>query len=279
MKRKLIFSAFLICALFLFSYGLTAQAMPDGQLPQFATPTPGADGRIIYIVQQGDTCIRVQLLTGVPVEQLRILNRLDENCTLSLGYELVIGVGAGSSGAESTPEPQVTEVPSEPTPTPLPGFATVCMLLYDDINGDSLRQDTEVVIPAGAVSLTGSSGQFSEARETLDGLEPTCFENVPEGSYNLSAAAPEGYYPTTRQTYLLEVLAGSEYYVDFGAQQADNLVVDPAQAGEAGGSSSLLGILGGILLLIGIGLGIYSWSVLGRKPPMQQPPKPPSIVR
>ena len=279
MKRKLIIAAFLVAGLFLFSYGLTAQAMPTGQLPQFATPTPGADGRIIYIVKEGETCLRIQLLTGVPVEQLRILNRLDENCTITPGQQLVIGIGAGSSDQEPTPGPQVTETPSLPTPTPLPGFATVCILLYDDINGDSLRQDTEVVIPAGAVSLTGASGQFSEARPTLDGLDPTCFENVPEGSYNLSAAAPEGDYPTTRQTYRLDVVAGVEYYVDFGAQQSDTVIVDPAQAETGGGSSSLLGILGGILLLVGIGLGVYSWSVFGRKPPMQQPPKPPSIVR
>jgi hypothetical protein len=279
MKRKFIFFALFISFLFLFSFALTAQALPPSQLPQFSTPTPGADGRIIYIVREGDSCLRIQLLTGVPVEQLRALNRLDENCTVFPGQELVIGVGAGSSPDEPEAGPTPTEAASEPTPTPFPGNATVCILLYDDVNGDALRQDTEIVIPNGAISITGMSGQFSEVRTTQDGLEPSCFENVPEGAYNLSAAAPEGYYPTTQQTYTLEVVAGSEYYVDFGAQKSDNIIAAPGDPAGEGGGSAFLGIVGGILLLLGVGLGIYSWSVFGRKPPMQQPPRPPSIVR
>lgn len=263
--------------LFLFSFALTAQASPSAQLPQYATPTPGEDGRIIYIVAEGDSCLRIQLLTGVPVEQLRALNKLDENCTLSVGYPLVIGIG-GPSGQTPTAGPAPTETPGVPTPTPFPGNASVCILLYDDVNGDSLRQDAEVTIADGAVSITGESGQFSEARPTIAGTDPVCFENVPEGSYNLSAAAPQGYYPTTQQTYTLEVLAGSEYYVDFGAQKSDNVIELPGDTPQDS-RSGLMGILGGVLLLLGLGLGVYSWRVFGRKPPMQQTPKPPSIVR
>jgi hypothetical protein len=276
MKRKFIISSLFICVLFLLSFMLTAQAQPVAQLPEYATPTPGPDGRIIYIAQEGDSCLRIQLLTGVSIDQLRALNRLDDNCTIQVGQELVIGVGA-SVPAAATPEIEPTEIPGEPTPTPLPGFATVCLLLYDDLNGDSLRQSSELVIPDGAVSITGTSGQFSEVRTTTPGTESTCFENVPEGTYNLSAAAPEGYYPTTQQTYLLEVEAGNEYYVDFGAQKGD-IVIDISGPGDDS-NSSWLGIVGGLLLLVGIGLGIYSWRVFGRKPPMQQPPRPPSIVR
>jgi hypothetical protein len=277
MKRKFILTTLLFSTLFVFSFMLTAQAQPVTQLPEYATPTPGPDGRIIYIVGEGDTCLRIQLLTGVSIDQLRVLNRLDENCIIRPGQELVIGVGASVPATDATPDTAPTAIP-EPTPTPLPGFATVCLLLYDDVNGDSLRQSSEAVIPGGAVSITGTSGQFSEVRDTTPGLEATCFENVPEGTYNLSAAAPDGYYPTTQQTYLLEVESGNEYYVDFGAQKGDIALDLPG--GPAGDSdSSWLGIVGGILLLLGIGLGIYSWSVFGRKPPMQQPPRPPSIVR
>jgi hypothetical protein len=277
MKRKLIFTSLLISILFVFSFMLTAQAQPVAQLPEYATPTPGPDGRIIYIATEGDSCLRIQLLTGVSIDQLRVLNRLDDNCTIRVGQELVIGVGASAPITDATPDAEPTGIP-EPTPTPLPGFATVCLLLYDDVNGDSMRQSSEVVIPDGAVSITGTSGQYSDVRTTASGAAATCFENVPEGTYNLSAAAPEGYYPTTQQTYLLEVESGNEYYVDFGAQKGDITIALPGALGEEGGSS-WLGIVGGILLLLGIGLGIYSWSVFGRKPPMQQPPRPPSIVR
>jgi len=277
MKRKLILATLFFSFLFVFSFVLTAQALPPSQLPQFATPTPGADGRIIYIVKEGESCLRIQLLTGVPVEQIRALNRLDENCTISVGQELVIGVGAGSSD-QATAGPTPTQTPGVPTPTPLPGNARVCIHLYDDVNGDSLLQDTEVRIADGAVSITGASGQFSDARPTIAGTDPVCFEDVPQGTYNLSAAAPEGYYPTTQQTHTLEVLAGIEYHVDFGAQKSDNVIPESGDAPDEGGNS-LLGILGGVLLLIGLGLGVYSWRVFVRKPPMQEQSKPPSIVR
>jgi hypothetical protein len=277
MKRKFILTSFLISILFILSIMLTAQAQPVRQLPEYATPTPGPDGRIIYIVGQGDSCLRIQLLTGVSIDQLRILNRLDDSCTVQVGQELVIGVGAGSSAEEATPEAVPTEI-LQPTATPLPGFAIICILLYDDINGDSLRQSSEVVIAGGAVSIAGSSGQFSEVRETAAGTEATCFENVPEGTYTLNAAAPDGYFATTRQSYQLAVQANDQIYVDFGAQKGD-IVIDVPGAVPNEGGSSWLGVAGGVLLLLGLGLGIYSWSAFGRKPPMQEPPKPPSIVR
>jgi hypothetical protein len=277
MKRTFILSSLFLTFLLLASFALTAQASPSAQLPQYTTPTPGADGQIIYIVQEGDTCLRIQLLMGVPVAQLRALNKLDENCTLSAGIPLVIGIG-GPAGQAPTAGPAPTATPGVPTPTPLPGFASVCILLYDDVNGDSLRQDIELTIADGAVSLSGASGQFSEARPTIAGSDPVCFENVPKGNYNISAAAPEGYYPTTQQTYTLEVLPGSEYYVDFGAQKSDNVIDLPGET-VTENRSGVLGIVGGVLLLLGLGLGIYSWRVFGRKPPMQETPRPPGIVR
>jgi len=50
----------------------TAQAAPPLQVPIY-TPTPGPDGRIIYIVQANDTLLRISLISGVPVDQLRAL--------------------------------------------------------------------------------------------------------------------------------------------------------------------------------------------------------------
>ena len=62
---------------------MPAQASPSAQ-GQFPSPTPGADGRIIYIVQPGDSCFRIQALYGITVEQLRGLNpQLDDNCLYS----------------------------------------------------------------------------------------------------------------------------------------------------------------------------------------------------
>lgn len=61
-----------------------ADAAPE--LQGFVTATPGPDGRITYIVVEGDTCSSVALNHGITVQQLRQFNtRLDENCTIKIG--------------------------------------------------------------------------------------------------------------------------------------------------------------------------------------------------
>jgi hypothetical protein len=74
--------------------------------------------------------------------------------------------------------------------------------------------------------------------------------------------------------YTLDVKAGDQAFVDFGAQSKQNTTT-PADGGGSGGFRSVvMGILGAILLLGGGGLGWYAYqmrqpksSVLGRKYP------------
>ena len=44
-----------------------------GQIAQAAyfTPTPGADGRIIYVVKSNDTCLSISLLNRVSLDNIR----------------------------------------------------------------------------------------------------------------------------------------------------------------------------------------------------------------
>jgi hypothetical protein len=282
MKRITLLTATSLTFLLLVSMVLTAQASGRAQLQQFATPTPGPDGRIIWIVEAGQNCEYISALTRVSVEQLRALNRLDENCTLTVGQELLIGIG-GPSGGTATAGPTPTSTAAAPTPTPIPGSIDVCVLLYDDQNGDSLHQDLEPAIEGGAVSIAGTSGQYSQTATTLAGIEPVCFTKVPLGTYNVSVAAPSGYNPTTALNYTLEIKEGDvkvgdiqpgdSVYVDFGAQKLSQAPTDNPSGG--GGSDSLLGIIGGILLLSGVGLALYAWRVYGRRPKYMPPKAPP----
>src|SRR4030042_5078312 len=68
-----------------------SQAAPLAQLTVFPTPTPGADGRIIYIVQQGDTLWRISAITGVTIDEIRRLNNLTGD-TVTPGQKLLIGM-------------------------------------------------------------------------------------------------------------------------------------------------------------------------------------------
>jgi hypothetical protein len=248
---------------------LPVRAAPPQQ--QFATNTPLPDGRIIYKIQAGDTCTRIQLLYAVSLEQLRELNQnINADCTnLIPGQELLVGTGGPAAAASFTPGPPPTPGPPTVTPTPFTGTTEICVLLFNDLNGDALRQADEPVIVGGAISVTEITGKFSKTLDTAANPDPTayagtCFSDVPEGKYNIGAAIPDNYNPTMSLTYTLDVKAGDRAFVDFGAQSRDASSAQPA-SNQGGGSSPLLGFAGGVLLLCGLGLGWYALRL--RNPP------------
>lgn len=239
--------------------GHRALAAPDAQGAIF-TPTPGPDGRIIYIVQANDTLLSISLITGVPVDQLRALNNISGD-TIIEGQELLLGL-AGPEEVTFTPGPSPTPTPILPTPTPRPGSANLCVLLFNDHNGDSLRQEEEPVIPDGAISVSNRSGSVSLTSQTQPGLEPTCFEEIPEGDFNVTVAIPEGYNPTTVSNFALQLRAGDEVYLDFGAQpNSETLAEAPVESGSQS-RSPLLGILGTVIILVGLGLAVFARQLL-----------------
>ena len=254
--------------LFILALSLIGIALPAGEAnaasdAQFVTSTPGPDGRIIYIVAEGDSCSSIALLHGISVEQLRQLNsRLDENCTVTIGQQMVVGLApANAPTAGAAP----TIPPVTPSATPVSGTTEVCVLLFDDLNGDALRQETEFGIDGGAVSLTNLNGSYSETQNTTSAIDPdlvapirSCFIDVPHGEYNVSIAVPDTYNPTMLLSYTLTVKAGDRASVDFGAQ-AKTVSAGEAADPQQGGRSSMLGIFGLLLLHGGAGLGYYAY--------------------
>lgn len=262
-SRFLLFLGLIVIALLFLGILLPLSGASAAPNMQFVTATPGPDGRILYTVVAGDSCLQVAFLHGITVQQLRQFNtRLDENCTLTVGQQLIVGVVssnvATAGPAPTLPSPTVTA-------TPVSGTTEVCVLLFDDTNGDALRQETELGIEGGAVSLTNLNGSYSQQQNTSaavdpDTLEPvrTCFVDVPGGEYNVSMAVPDAYNPTMLLSYTLTVKAGDRASIDFGAQSKTLTASEPADA-QTNNRSSLLGIFGFLLLLGGAGLGYYAY--------------------
>lgn len=267
--KKHLFPTFALFIVGIYFIGLTfpANAAPIYQQTLEPSPTPGPDGRIIYIVQPGDSPWLISAKFGINYNDLLSLNGWGANEVLQPGQQVLLGLG-GPVEATLSPAETLPPTVEGPTPTLGPGTANVCILLYDDVNGDAFRQDTEGSIGDGAVSLSERSGLFSESNPTEGGFDEdglaryVCYDDLPEGEYNVSVAIPEGYNPTTGMDANFLVTAGDNTNLNFGAQlnsaaAAENLPV------EEGGRSPLLGVIGIALLLAGIGLGVFS-TRLGR---------------
>ncbi|MFZ3069891.1 MAG: LysM domain-containing protein [Anaerolineaceae bacterium] len=227
----------------------------------YQTPTPDAEGRIYYTVEENDNCTRVFLLTNVPIDEIIRLNGLDDDCTLITGTKILLGTVEAPSLTE-TAMPTATIAPEliTPTPTPAPGFAKVCVVLFNDLDGTGMRTEGETYLYGGVVSLNDRLGKVSLTGNTVAGnpdeVDPLCFEDIPEGSYNITVAIPDGFNATTITNYPLDVKAGEQATVDFGAQVA---TAAPEEATASTGRSPVLGIVGLVILVAGLVLGFSLW--------------------
>jgi len=257
MTRHTLLVGLCLLALAIALTGLRAPALaaPLLQMTPFPTPTPGPDGRIIYIVQDGDTLLRISLISGVKVDEIRGLNSLTGD-NIVVGQQLLLGLG-GPSQTTPTAGPSPTPTPLLPTPSRVPGLGNLCVILYNDLNGDSIRQQEEPSIPGGAISVNNRSGSVTETVPSEAGVDPHCFTDLPEGEYTISVAIPEGYNPTTITSYILRLNAGDETYIDFGAQ-ANSETVAEAPIPTGSGRSPLLGVIGGLFLLAGVGVAVFA---------------------
>ena len=262
-------------------FAFPAQAAPAPQYTPIATPTPQPDGRIIYIVQEGDTLWRISAITGVSVDDLRRLNDLAEGDVINPGDLLLLGMG-GPSNAQPTPGLLPTPTERPPLLTQIPGVGVLCISVFDDANGNALREDDELDLEGSAINVSNRAGTVTLSRE--NGLVPRCYEDVvlgiydipgsreeclsivycalelEAGEYNVSVGVPEGYNATTDLNYRILLEAGYQEFLDFGAQPSSETLADsPIIPADEEGRSPLLAIIGGGLLLIGVAIGVLAF--------------------
>mgnify|MGYP000754843048 CR=1 FL=1 len=254
MKKSILILTLVFLLMMLLLATLPVTAEPQVSQLYYYTPTADQDGRIVYIVKGGESCLSISLLTGVSLDELRRLNNLNDECTVYEGQELLLGI---VEEATETPGPTPTATSILPTPTPFKGYAQVCVALYEDANGNAVREESEAYLDGGAVSISDALGKFSQTKNIAGEDNPACVVDVPEGKYTISVAIPEGYNPTTEMTYTLEVRAGDDTLVNFGAQP--NAILPTETAANPRSRNPLLAIAGGLMLLGGAGLGLYFW--------------------
>ena len=269
--------------LILLAAAVPTVAAPALQYTPIASPTPGPDGRIIYIVQEGDTLWRISAITGVSLDELRRLNNLTAEDIIQPGDRLLLGLG-GPADIPPTEGPAPTPTSSVPTPTPLIGTGILCISVFIDVNGDALRQEDELDLDGSAISISDRAGTVSLSYGEAGGLVPRCYEDVElgfydipgsraecisivqcaleleQGLYNISVAVPDGYNATTAMDHVQDLEAGFQTFLDFGAQPNSETEAEIPVIPEGGeGRSPLLAIIGIGLLVVGVGLGIAAF--------------------
>jgi LysM repeat protein len=237
------------------SLGAASAAAQATALP---LPEPDETGRVLYTVQPGDSPFLIAAKFQLDINQLNILNNWTSETVLQEGQVVILALA-------STPDPGATATPTpgaDATPESA-GTGTINVFLFDDVNGDGLRQETEFGIANGAVSVTHRAGLASRQETTfslidVDGLPVlNSFADLPAGEYTVSMAVPDGYNPTTILSKTVDLTAGGSVTLNFGAQLSSEARANQLSP-EEGGRSPLMGLLGFVLLVSGLGLGYYN---------------------
>ncbi len=229
----------------------------------FPTPTPQADGRIIYIVQEGDNLWRIAAIIGMTVEDLAALNGMDVDEGLRIGQELLLGQSGPALPTEPIGgSPTPTGIPA--TPTPIFGTGEICVLVFLDQNGNARVDEGELPLVGGQVSVVDLLGVVFGEHTTDDNPEGHCFEEIENGDYTVSAAVPPDYNSTTAMNIAINLEPGDIKHVEFGAQRSGQSGTSPVD--DQGGRSTLLGAVGLVILIAAGLLGYYAWR-LNRQTP------------
>jgi hypothetical protein len=241
---------------------LTAAAVPafagparSGALQPTAyqTATPLADGRILYLVQDGDTLWKISAITGVPIDELERLNNIRREDPLQVGTTLILAIVN-----PTVSEPTLAFQPSvTPTLLPVTGKGTVCVSFFNDQNGDASQQETEELVAGGQISVALIDGTEVGNHTLDDPTEEYCFVDIPSGEYNIAAAAPKDFNPTSEMSKTLTLEPGATVNISFPVQFSQSGSPDPGGGGGGGGGSLWVGLIG-LVFLGGAGFLIYN---------------------
>ena len=220
----------------------------------FLTPTPNAAGDIVYIVQEGDSPWRIAAIAGMTVEELMALNGFESGDFISPGMELVLGSVAATATPQATPTPTLA-------PEEMSGAGEICVLLFFDENGNARLDEGETPLADGQVSVADRQGNLAGENTTGEEPEGHCFTDLEGGDYNVSAAVPPNYNPTTSMNVPVRLEPGDIKSVQFGGQPSGAIASVPRPEGSG---TTLLGVIG-LAMLGGAGLLGYLAFRSGRR--------------
>lgn len=247
----LIIGILLIGAVFSVPARADSDETPPQQPTVFPTPTADVDGRIQYIIQKDDTFFRIAAIAGLTVEELYAMNGIQSGDLAIPGTILLLDIISTPTPMGSSEETQIS-----PTPTPVFGVGEVCVFIFEDENGNARIETGESALAGAQISIASTDGEVVGEHTTDDAVEGHCFVDIGNGDYNVSAAVPDQFNPTTTMNLGFHLNAGDIKYIEFGAQRSGAISIGGDEVGD--GRSTWMGVLGVVLLLAAAGVGTYA---------------------
>jgi LysM repeat protein/uncharacterized protein (DUF2141 family) len=261
-----------------------AATTPQPQQPQ-PTPVPpvvNPDGSIVHTIVAGDTLFGLALQYDVSLDDLLALNNLTKDSILSIGQEIIIKGGTGTTPAQpsagATPAEQsaatnpvtttgqteaVTPTPASVAQAPSSTAAKLCVRAFDDVNGDGLPSAGEESVAGVQFAVANSQGVQAASYTTDGSSQEHCFTDLPAGSYTVAVQPAAGTVATSDKRWGVALTGGSTVNINFGSRgdasapagsSPTGASESPQQSSNGSGLSGLLGGAIGLLFLLVAGV-------------------------
>jgi hypothetical protein len=164
-------------------------------------------------------------------------------------FAMVLALVVGGNTAQAAPAAQQ-------------GSGQICVLAFDDQNGNGVREADEPLL-AGVSFTLADDVEVKRSYKTDAHSEPYCFSDLVPAQYTVQARKTATLEMTTEGQWAVPPLAsGAQFDVMYGARKVASGAAQPA----AGGSMSTLGriVLGVLGLVVLAGAGLLALTTLQR---------------
>ncbi len=146
---------------------------------------------------------------------------------------------------------------AQAAPVAQQGTGQICVLAFDDQNGNGVREPDEPLLAGVGFTLADASGVKGSYKS--DGnSEPYCFGSLAPAQYTVQARATGGMEVTTVGQWAVPLSNGAQFDVLYGARKPESGAAKPAT-----GSTTAPATGSGMPVLVRVLLGVLGLGVLG----------------
>jgi len=143
------------------------------------------------------------------------------------------------------------------------GTGQICVLAFDDQDGNGVRDDGEPLLAGVGFTLADANGVKGSYKS--DGnSEPYCFGSLAAGAYTVQARGASGLEVTTPGQWAVSLANNAQFDVLYGARKGGSEAAKPATDGgspAASTSASGMSTLGRVVLGV-LGVAVLGFAVL-----------------